>query len=341
MVSDGVWPVVIVVGLVALSVVFVGVASASEHAALGDEPVAQTDDSDLEVVSVDVPDTMEPGEQYTISTTVRNTVDSAKQVRVGYVFAGDLVFFETVIIPAGGQQTKEFTVSLDDVTEEYPGTLTDGTYEHGIRAGDAEETQSVQIQGVGTPTETATPERTVREGEAVAENDELTFVGNTVPEVIQVDRTTQLSARIKYTGTERIRLNLVFRVDGVPTFAKEFAVDPGETVRVQMQFDSTFLETDDGELEDGEVYDWQLTAQQDTRTGADDLRILAETGGQFGYGVDPGSVADASGTDEGRTRGFFSNSSGGSAFLGNAFNVTILGFLLSVAGILHQMLGGR
>lgn len=40
-------------------------------------------------------------------------------------------------------------------------------------------------------------------------------------------------------------------------------------------------------------------------------------------------------------RGFFSNSGDGPAFLDNIFNLTVLGFLLSVAGILQQMMGGR
>lgn len=41
-----------------------------------------------------------------------------------------------------------------------------------------------------------------------------------------------------------------------------------------------------------------------------------------------------------RQRGFFSNSGDEPAFLTNVFNLTILGFLLSVAGIFYQMLEG-
>ncbi len=43
----------------------------------------------------------------------------------------------------------------------------------------------------------------------------------------------------------------------------------------------------------------------------------------------------------GRQRGFFSNSGNEPAFLSNPINLTTLGFLLSVAGIIHQMLGGK
>jgi hypothetical protein len=43
----------------------------------------------------------------------------------------------------------------------------------------------------------------------------------------------------------------------------------------------------------------------------------------------------------GSRRGFFSNSAEEPEFLSNPFNLTTLGFLLSVAGIIHQMMGGQ
>lgn len=43
----------------------------------------------------------------------------------------------------------------------------------------------------------------------------------------------------------------------------------------------------------------------------------------------------------GRQRGFFSNSGNEPAFLSNPINLTMVGFLLSVAGIIHQMIGGK
>lgn len=56
-------------------------------------------------------------------------------------------------------------------------------------------------------------------------------------------------------------------------------------------------------------------------------------------------TGDTGGTPKGdtgnRKRGFFSNSGSEPEFLSNVFNLTVLGFLLSVVGILHQMLQGR
>lgn len=323
MVSDLSRAVSILAGLLIVVCMCVGVASASERT-VGSEGIAQADSSDIEITSIQVPDTVETGEEYTASATVQNTIDRETQVRFEYVFAGEPILFETMLLPAGGQQTEELTVTLGDVTEGYPDALTDGTYEHGIRAGDAQETRTVAVQGLETT--------------AAVEKSDVEFVDSTVPDVMMVDRTTQVRARISYTGTERTTMDLVFRVNGVPNFNKEFAMDPGETETISMNIDSSFLGTDNGDLVEGGVYEWTLTAQP---KGGDEFRILTETGGEFGYGVDPSEVEDVSTDGSGQTRGFFSNSGDGSGALGDAFNLTILGFLLSVAGILHQMLGGR
>lgn len=61
--------------------------------------------------------------------------------------------------------------------------------------------------------------------------------------------------------------------------------------------------------------------------------------------VSPGDPTTETGTpDSGsgrRQRGFFTNDGGDSGALSNVFNLTVLGFLLSVAGIIHQMIRGR
>lgn len=56
----------------------------------------------------------------------------------------------------------------------------------------------------------------------------------------------------------------------------------------------------------------------------------------------PGAVSSSETTSTSVSRGFFSNNSGETpAFLDDIFNLTVVGFLLSVAGILQQMMGGR
>ena len=58
-----------------------------------------------------------------------------------------------------------------------------------------------------------------------------------------------------------------------------------------------------------------------------------------------GSVGEGhdgdSGGDGRRQRGFFSTASDGPDLLESACNLTVQGYLLSVAGIVHTKLGGR
>lgn len=74
---------------------------------------------------------------------------------------------------------------------------------------------------------------------------------------------------------------------------------------------------------------------------ASEFEFTVQNPEQFGAG----NVGDA-GADDGsgegtRERGLFSNSGDEPEFISNPFNLTMLGFLLSVAGIVHQMLQGR
>jgi outer membrane protein assembly factor BamB len=53
-----------------------------------------------------------------------------------------------------------------------------------------------------------------------------------------------------------------------------------------------------------------------------------------------GSGSGGSGTDT-RQRGLFSNGGDAPDGISNPFNMTVLGFVLSIAGIVYQMIGGR
>lgn len=56
--------------------------------------------------------------------------------------------------------------------------------------------------------------------------------------------------------------------------------------------------------------------------------------------VDTGLASSRSGDSDRGQRGFFSNDGSDPAFLTNMFNLTVLGFLLSLLGLVYQMLGG-
>lgn len=65
----------------------------------------------------------------------------------------------------------------------------------------------------------------------------------------------------------------------------------------------------------------------------------AEEAGSQAIDIDE-SGAGSDGGGDAPQRGFFSNSGNDPAFLTNVFNLTVLGFLLSVAGIFYQMMEG-
>lgn len=83
----------------------------------------------------------------------------------------------------------------------------------------------------------------------------------------------------------------------------------------------------------------RATAATDRTEGRSNT-ASGSTGGQpETAGASPGSSSDTSKGE--RKRGFFSNTDDEPDFLSNAFNLTVIGFLLSIIGIVHQMLEGR
>lgn len=86
----------------------------------------------------------------------------------------------------------------------------------------------------------------------------------------------------------------------------------------------------------------KTTTEQPTDTSRETSRDTSETQQTTReQSTEDQSTTSVSTQSEEVERGFFSNSSGEPGFLSNALNLTVLGFLLSVAGILQQMMGGR
>lgn len=73
---------------------------------------------------------------------------------------------------------------------------------------------------------------------------------------------------------------------------------------------------------------------------SDGLYVLGpDDAAASGSDATSGAADDDAATE--RQRGLFSNGGDDPEFVGDAVNLTVLGFLLSVVGIVHQMLGGR
>lgn len=128
---------------------------------------------------------------------------------------------------------------------------------------------------------------------------------------------------------------------------------------------AVYVGTDDGSVyafeRDSDVERWQFdagTAVQSVVPGNNGLVVGTETGYQVLTGGDTSTGSDATATQsaqsmqrtqtqngaqgaDSRQRGLFSNSGDEPEFVSNPFNLTVLGFLLSVGGIIHQMISGR
>lgn len=151
-----------------------------------------------------------------------------------------------------------------------------------------------------------------------------------------------------------------------PTSGEEigrFSVESPITTNPVVVDEAVYFGTDDGlvyavERENPELL-WEYdagTAVQSLAPGNNALAVGTETGYHILSGEDSATGSNATPapnstptgqnqTDENSTttrqRGLFSNSGDEPEFVSNPFNLTMLGFLLSVAGIVHQMLQGR
>lgn len=151
-----------------------------------------------------------------------------------------------------------------------------------------------------------------------------------------------------------------------PTSGEEvgrFSVDSPITTNPVVVDEAVYFGTDNGlvyavERENPEQL-WEYdagTAVQSLAPGNNALVVGTETGYQILSGEDSSTGSNATpaqnSTPTGqnqigenstttRQRGLFSNSGDEPEFVSNPFNLTMLGFLLSVAGIVHQMLQGR
>jgi len=86
---------------------------------------------------------------------------------------------------------------------------------------------------------------------------------------------------------------------------------------------------------------FHVLAASDSATNAGSTTRTA-SGSTSGGGTTSSGASKTGGDDsEERQRGFFSNGGDEPEFVSDAFNLTMLGFLLSVGGIVHQMLQGR
>lgn len=323
--------------VILLSVSMIGPA-ATVSGPIGNAAAAE---GDVQIIDMDVPEEMKPGEEYDTSVTLRNMGDSAAQVRVEYRFEDQRVMATDQIIAAGETKRAMLQVSVSDIGTSKREKLYDGEYQHGYQVGNARAQQNVIITGLGTPTPTRTPisQETVSGGEAESSGEgPINVLAVDAPEELRRGEERTLALQIENSADRPMDLDVIYFLDDAPTTGTPTSIGAGErkTVTFPISIERLRSSYDAGSLGPG-TYNWHILAGE-ARVGGE---ITLGSGSGSGSGeFSDGDAAPNSGPDGDQPRrGFFSNGEPEVAFL-DSFTLTVGGFILSAMGIFHQMLNG-
>ncbi|WP_435176315.1 hypothetical protein [Halorussus sp. AFM4] len=336
-------------------------ASASGAAAVdlrrGDDSAAARDagalsaGADLRIKSATLPDEIVLGETFSAGAVIENVGDESVTTEVSYTFdRGTIASVEKTFEPGS-----EVMAQLPHMKSEWLEREADveaGTYKNGIgvAAGPRESAQVTVVE----PSDTTTA--------SSGDDGPLEITSVDLPDTIRPGVSYNPAVQIRNTGEESVSLRGSYKFDGEMVMeSMSETVGPGGTETFSFpDLTLEMIETSVGSVEDGEhthsmgktggprasetvVVGADATATADSgsdqSTGGTDSRTErstatpAESAGLSAEG-------SSSGDSRRRSRGFFSNDGDAPAFLGDVFNLTFAGFLLSVGGIVHQMLKG-
>lgn len=188
-----------------------------------------------------------------------------------------------------------------------------------------------------------------------------------LPTEMEKGQTYDLSATIENRGDTSVDLWVAYSWDGFEYITFESTLRPGEQrtefigrVTLQRLADDLFVDLEAGSNHEhgvlifakegdhpddrGQLFDEQVVAvsitgeitKQVQSPPLDDVQPTTATPASNQAVAD-----DAERPEEGRSRGFFSNSGDDPPFISNVFNLTVLGFVLSIVGLMYQMFEGR
>ncbi len=305
--------------------------------------VARAESSHLTLVSVTLPERIELGGTFTASVEVENTGSERVSTEVTYQFEADLIASMDVTIEPGETRTARLPgMEAAWLSENREGELTPGTYNHsiGIQGGPRERRQVELVSGDTTPTGDTpsgqTPDGTPPMG--------LALVDKRFPETVAPGTPMAVGLVVENVKSTSTAIDITYAFEGTEVFFNEgVTIESGE--RREIGFDEITIaaieESLGRELEPG-TYTHSFGVRDGPRADAQ-IEVLSGNGGSDRQTTaeidDGGNQQSIDGAD--RQRGFFSNTGEEPEFISNPFNLTTLGFLLSVAGIAHQMLQGR
>ena len=317
--------------------------------------------ADLRLKSVTLPDEIVLGERFSASAVVKNAGDAAVTAEVTYTFRRKTIASVEKTFEPGA----EVTATLPNMRSEWlerDAELEPGTYKNGIgvRAGPRESGQVTVTESSETETESETDASSL-EIESVS-----------LPDAIRPGSSYNPAVRIQNTGEKSVSLRGSYKFEGQMVMeSMSETIGPGGTETFSFpDLTLDMIETSVGAIEEGEhTHSMGKTggprASETVVVGADATAVSDQssgTGGSAGTsdsgtgGTSDGGTGGSTATPsesaglsaegsrseepERRSRGFFSNDGDSPAVLKDAFNLTFAGFLLSVAGIVHQMLKG-
>lgn len=295
--------------------------------------------SDIEVVGVEMPAKMRPGEEYEVRIRIRNTGDSAQNVKVAYSFDGRELRYYDELVPAGETIEGSLPVTVRGISQSRADPLYDGQYTHSMAAGDVSVTRNVTISGIGTPTPTPTA---IGETDGTQSGDAgaIKLVSLEFPDEIPVGGKAPAQVTTRNPSDEMASTEVALTFEGEEIIRTQVSFPPGEET-TPLPIEYRMLTNKYGEIEPG-TYSWRMSVNGTVRSGIVDIvpsedgsTANGESAGQASTTSEPASQA----SPEQPKRGFFSNGESQFEFL-DSFSLTVGGFVLSAVGIFYQMLQG-
>lgn len=308
----------------------------------------------LEIDDAELPDTITIGGTFSASLNLVNTGDERVSTDVQYSFDGNVVAETELTI----DPEEQATARLPDMKHEWLGAEP-GVYVHSIGVPDGP-TETREVEIVEQKSDSATDEN--RQTQTPPEG--LRLVSRSLPERLHERDPVFVGARVENTRSETATFDISYRFENQRILFKEgVTIPPGEDSKIGFEnvtagevyeklgdkppagtYDHSFG------LVDGPRIRGQVTIGTDSTPPESELTPADESGDStsleepatptsFPKAEQNPSDADQSST-ENRERGFLSNSGDEPEYLSNPLNLTTLGFLLSVGGILHQLFNG-
>ncbi|MFB6298347.1 MAG: hypothetical protein ABEH56_07485 [Salinirussus sp.] len=316
---------------------------------------AQRDE--LQLREVDLPETITLGNTFAASLTVKNKGEEPVSTSVEYTFEGGLIASMDLTIEPGETRSPRLAeMNSEWLAEEVDGPLEPGVYVHGIglRNGPREEGE-VEI----LPADESGGEQEPTENEGPPQGLEL--LDRQIPRTLERGAVEDVGVTVRNVRSSPITVDMIYTFEGEPILSERgIEIPPNEGVEVYREVSVSKIEESLGDRLEPGTYEHSFGLPDGPRI-REQLRIVG-TSGTSTEAVDEGSqtltpeataapeteqpddqrdaaAVESAGRD--RQRGFLSNSGDEPAFISNPLNLTTIGFLLSVAGIAHQLLQGR